>query len=125
MRRIRILGSFRHSVVEIFKKLDSADGITDDVMASLEWAFLPLFRFSGRQALALQRALSTTPKFFVEVLCAVYRPSKESGSRNRRPPTRKGGELSRRKPMSFYGIGDVCPGRLMLGWSMPLRCRRG
>jgi hypothetical protein len=73
------LGSFRHSVVEIFKKLDDADIIPDDVMASLEWAFLPLFRFSGRQALALQRALSTTPKFFVEVMRAVYRPSKESG----------------------------------------------
>jgi transcriptional regulator with XRE-family HTH domain len=73
------LSSFRHSVVEIFKKLDSADGTPDDVMASLEWAFLPSFRFSGRQALALQRALSTTPKFFVEVLRAVYRPSKESG----------------------------------------------
>jgi len=73
------LGSFRHSVVEIFKKLDSAGDIPDDVMASLEWAFLPLFRFSGRQALALQRVLSTTPKSFVDVLRAVYRPSKESG----------------------------------------------
>jgi hypothetical protein len=73
------LGLFRHSVVEIFKKLDSAVDIPDDVMASLEWAFLPLFRFSGRQALALERALSTTPKFFVEVLRALYRPAKESG----------------------------------------------
>jgi hypothetical protein len=73
------LGSFRHSVVDIFKKLDATGDIPDDLMASLEWAFLPLFRFSGRPALALQRALSTRPKFFVEVLCAVYHPSKESG----------------------------------------------
>jgi len=75
----RDLGSFRHSVVEIFKTLDAANDTPDDIMASLEWAFLPLFRFSGRPALALQRVLSTTPKFFVDVVRAVYRPSKESG----------------------------------------------
>lgn len=74
----RGLGMLRHTVVEIFKKLDAAGDIPDNEMARLEWAFLPLFRFSGRPALALQRALSTTPRFFVEVLSAVYRPSKES-----------------------------------------------
>ena len=70
---------FRHSVVEIFKKLDPTGDVPDDVMAGLEWGFLPLFRYSGRRPLALQRALSNSPKFFVDVLSAVYRPSKESG----------------------------------------------
>ncbi len=69
----------RHSVVEIFKNLDDAGDIPDDVMARLEWGFLPLFRHSGRRPLALQRALSSSPEFFVEALSAVYRPSKESG----------------------------------------------
>ena len=70
---------FRHSVVAIFKKLDGAGCIPDDVMTGLEWGFLPLFRHSGRRPLALQRALSSTPKFFVDVLSAVYRPAKECG----------------------------------------------
>ena len=80
--------------VDIFQKAGQRGRIPDDVMASLEWGFLPLFRFSGRQALALQRALSTTPKSFVEVLRALYRPSKESGIEGRHPPIRKGRRLS-------------------------------
>ena len=82
----RDLGSFRHSVVRLFKKLDAAGDVPDTQMATLEWAFLPLFRFSERPALALQRVLSSTPKFFVDVVRAVYRPSKESGVEEPPPP---------------------------------------
>jgi hypothetical protein len=70
---------FRHYVVEIFKRLDANGEVPDEGMAALEWAFLPLFRHSGRAALALERVLSTTPKFFVDVLRSIYRPAKESG----------------------------------------------
>jgi hypothetical protein len=70
---------FRYYVVEIFKRLDKAGNIPDLEMAKLEWAFLPIFRFSERQVIALCKALSTTPEFFVQVLSALYRPGTESG----------------------------------------------
>jgi hypothetical protein len=70
---------FRHNVVEMFKTLDKTQDVPDEQMAALEWAYLPLFQFSDRPPRMLQKALSTEPAFFIEVLRKVYRPSKESG----------------------------------------------
>ena len=61
------------------KYLDGSGSVPEAEMAALEWAYLPLFRFSDRHPRALQNALSSSPRFFVEVLCALYRPTKESG----------------------------------------------
>lgn len=61
------------------KYLDGSGSVPEAEMAGLEWAYLPLFRFSDRHPRALQNALSSSPRFFVEVLCALYRPTKESG----------------------------------------------
>jgi transcriptional regulator with XRE-family HTH domain len=76
----------QYYVVEIFKYLDKSGVISDAEMARLEWSYLPLFQFSNRPPRALQNALSTSPQFFVEVLCALYRPTKESGLEEP-PPT--------------------------------------
>lgn len=70
---------FRHHVVEIFKMLDKTGAISDGQLAALEWSYLPLFEFSDRPPRMLQKALATEPRFFVEVLSKVYRPSTESG----------------------------------------------
>ena len=70
---------FQYYLVEIFKYLDRTGLVSEAEMAALEWAYLPLFRFSDRPPSALQNALSSSPRFFVEVLCALYRPTKESG----------------------------------------------
>ena len=71
-------GMFHHYVVEMFKELDQA-GVPDEQIAVLEWAYLPLFRFSDRPPRTLHKALATEPGFFIEVLRQVYRPSPESG----------------------------------------------
>ena len=73
------VGMFRHYIIEIFRKLDDIGGIPEDQMAHLEWVFLPLFRFTDRPPLTLHKALATSPKFFVDVLCTLYRPTEESG----------------------------------------------
>jgi hypothetical protein len=70
---------FRHHVVEIFKILDKTEEVSDAQIATLEWAYLPLFQFSDRPPRKLEKALATEPGFFVEVLTKVYKPSKESG----------------------------------------------
>src|SRR5262249_12182890 len=41
--------------------------------------FLPLFRFTDRPPRTLHKVLATTPTFFVDVLCTIYPPTKESG----------------------------------------------
>jgi transcriptional regulator with XRE-family HTH domain len=69
---------FQHDVVEIFKSLDKRE-VSDEQLAALEWAYLPVFEYSDRPPPALQKALATQPRFFVEVIRKVYRPSKESG----------------------------------------------
>lgn len=69
----------QYYVVEIFKYLDGSGLVSEAEMARLEWAYLPVFRFSDRHPRALQNALSSSPRFFVEVLCALYRPARESG----------------------------------------------
>jgi hypothetical protein len=70
---------FRHYIVEIFKYLDQSGEVSDVQLAGLEWSYLPLFEFSDRPPRMLQKALATEPRFFIEVLTKVYRPSKESG----------------------------------------------
>jgi hypothetical protein len=69
---------FQHYVVEIFKSLDKRE-VSDEQLAALEWAYLPVFEYTDRPPRALQKALATQPRFFVEVIRKVYRPSKESG----------------------------------------------
>jgi hypothetical protein len=70
---------FRHYIVEIFKTLDKSGEISDAQLAVLEWSYLPLFEFADRPPRMLQKALATDPRFFVEVLSKVYRPSEEGG----------------------------------------------
>ncbi len=69
---------FQHHVVEIFRSLDKR-AVSDEQLAALEWAYLPVFEYSDRPPRALQKALATQPRFFVEVIRKVYRPSTESG----------------------------------------------
>lgn len=69
---------FQYYVVEIFKSLDKR-AVSDEQLAALEWAYLPVFEYSDRPPRALQKAMATQPHFFVEVIRKVYRPSTESG----------------------------------------------
>jgi transcriptional regulator with XRE-family HTH domain len=77
---------FRHYVTEILKRLDQDGDKYESEIATAEWAFLPMFRFSGRPTRVLHKQLSTYPAFFVEVLSALYKPSKDSGIEEP-PPT--------------------------------------
>lgn len=70
---------FRHDIVEIFKYLDSVDGVPPERMARLEWKYLPFFRFSDREPTQLHNALASDPQFFVQAIRAIFRPAKESG----------------------------------------------
>jgi transcriptional regulator with XRE-family HTH domain len=67
------------STTEILSSLPSKADVSEEIIARLEWTFLPLLHH-GRLAgsLALHRKLSSDPAFFAEVIGLVYRPqSKE------------------------------------------------
>jgi hypothetical protein len=71
---------FVYSVEEILLWLDKSPDVTEDQIAALEWALLPLLQHSHRRPPGvLHRKMSTSPSFFVEVISAVYRPDPESG----------------------------------------------
>jgi hypothetical protein len=70
---------FQHYVSEIFQILDQRDDVSRSDLVSLEWAYLPVLEHSPRPARVLLQALAEDPKLFIEVLCAVFKPSEESG----------------------------------------------
>ena len=70
---------FKHYVAEVLKKLDTATDVPAATMLQLEWAYLPILEYSERPAKVLLVALSEQPAFFMQVVCAVFKPTKESG----------------------------------------------
>jgi len=72
-------GMFRYYLTNILQALDASGDVTQETMAHLEWAYLPLLEFSDRSPDTLFNALTCNPSFFVEVLRSLYRPTKESG----------------------------------------------
>ena len=68
-----------HYVAKLINLLEANPEIGQDVIAELEWAYFPILRHSERPPRTLQRALASDPAFFLQLLRAVYLPSKESG----------------------------------------------
>ena len=77
--RVNGRNMLQYHVVEVLKVLDERSDVGEDTLISLEWACFPLLEYSDRPAKAIQKALSDQPKLFVEVLCAVFRASEDSG----------------------------------------------
>jgi len=74
------MGSFDHSVAELLDALSQAGHIDDNRLASLEWAWLPLFRFGGRASQVLHRQLQRNPSFFVDLVSLRCRAKGEEPS---------------------------------------------
>lgn len=59
-------------LTEIFLRLERSD-IPRDLLARLEWAYLPIFRFQQSPA-TLSNYLAEEPAFFVDIISRAYRP---------------------------------------------------
>jgi hypothetical protein len=70
---------FQHYVTEILKRLDKAADVPTGKMLELEWTYLPLLEHSERPAKVIMNELASNPGLFVQLICAVYSPSDESG----------------------------------------------
>ncbi len=83
---------FQHYVTETLTELDGRDDVDRDALAMLEWNYLQLLEHSRRPARVLLSVLSEQPRFFVDLLSALFRPSAESGIEEPEPsdPERAG-----------------------------------
>jgi transcriptional regulator with XRE-family HTH domain len=70
---------FRYHVAEILKVLDKRGDVTDDTLFQLEWSYLRVLEYSGREPIVLKRSLAERPEVFIDLVKIVYKPSEESG----------------------------------------------
>jgi transcriptional regulator with XRE-family HTH domain len=68
-----------HFAGVILNYLETAPGVTDQDIVSLEWIYYQALHHSPRPARTLQRALARDPDFFVHLLSMVYHPAEDSG----------------------------------------------
>ncbi len=66
-------GSFDYSVEALLDWLAESGGLPDGRLASLEWMWMPVFRFGRRAPTVLHRELARNPGFFVELVTLIYR----------------------------------------------------
>ena len=65
-------------IQELFGELQQSDAVDETRLGSLEWAFLEILdQHSSRQPQTLHRMIAREPSFFVDLLCAIYRPHHE------------------------------------------------
>jgi hypothetical protein len=101
---------FQYYVVQILKHLDVVGGITEQTMLELEFMYLALLKFSERPVKAIMRALSHDPQLFIQLLCAMFKPTAESGVVEEAPA-----DLERAKRLASHAFDilqdwDVVPG---------------
>jgi transcriptional regulator with XRE-family HTH domain len=70
-------GMFSWAVARLLDFLDKAEATETSVVASLEFAYLPLLSAADRPAKVLQRELASNPSFFLEVLRLAFRRDDE------------------------------------------------
>ena len=63
---------FTYYVGRVFKRLDDDEAVSEEELAGLEWAYFNALQHSERPARTLHKALSTQPKFFVQLISAVW-----------------------------------------------------
>lgn len=76
-----------YHIQELIDDIQKTPGVDEGRLAGIEWAFLDLLdRFSRHRPEALHKALATQPKFFVELLCLLYRRRGEK-EEEQKPPS--------------------------------------
>jgi hypothetical protein len=73
-------GMFTYYLEQILDALEKSGAATISEIASVEWAFFPLFEYGQRRQLRLHRVMAQDPKFYVSLICAVFRAEDEEPS---------------------------------------------
>jgi hypothetical protein len=67
-----------YSVLRVLEALQGREDISIEELASIEYQYLPLLEHQG-EPVALNELIKASPKFFVEVVCDVFRRASEKG----------------------------------------------
>ena len=104
------LSMFQHHVAEILQRLDKAEDVLTDTMLSLEWAYLPLLEYSRRPAKVILSALAEKPELFVQIICAVFKPSADSGLVEDPPEDKERAKSIATQAYNLLRLWNVLPG---------------
>jgi hypothetical protein len=101
---------FGYSVEQAFERLDKDGSVSEEDMGLLEWQFVQVLDAERRPPTILPARMAKDPKFFVEVIKAIYRPDEGSGVPE---PTPEEMEAASRIAQQAYRVLDamtVLPG---------------
>lgn len=110
--RVSLSQHVAFAVSETLGALASKSDVTEEVIARLEWTFLPLLHH-GRLAgsLVLHRRLAREPAFFAEVIALVFRPShREDESAQQLPEPSEDQKARARLGYDLLSSWKVVPG---------------
>ncbi len=65
--------TFHHDVAVLLDSLEGSNEIEKERIATLEWGYLPLFKFGRRRPKTLHSELARNPDFFAEAIFCIYR----------------------------------------------------
>lgn len=101
---------FQYYVGEIFQELDERHDVDEKTMFDLEWGYLPVLEHSRRPAKVLLKALSEHPELFIEMLCAVFKASEESGIEEGEPKDPEKARTVAKQAYQLLELWDLLPG---------------
>lgn len=101
---------FQYCVVQILTKVEQDPGVPRDTLLSLEWAYLPLLEYSNRPAKVIMEELARNPRLFIDLICAVYKPSEDSGIVEDQPADKSLAEKMATQAYRLLRLWSVIPG---------------
>lgn len=104
-------GMFQHYVAETLTELDSRGDVDRSALATLEWNYLRILEHSRRPAKVLLSVLSEEPKFFIEMLSAVFKATAESGIEEPEPSDPEMASAVARQAFRLFELWNHIPGR--------------
>jgi transcriptional regulator with XRE-family HTH domain len=106
---------FQYYVGNIFKRLDEASDVTMETLATLEWTYLPLLEHSERKPKVILQSLARMPQLFVELICALYKPTEESGVVEEPPENVEHAQDIATQAYNVLRLWDIVPGTMPNG----------
>ena len=70
---------FQYYLEQTLSHLDLATDVVESDMLAIELAYLPILEHSKRPPKVIPKAMAESPELFVHILCAIFRPSPDSG----------------------------------------------
>lgn len=70
---------FQYYLEQMLSYLDAASDVDESEMLGIEVAYLPILEHSKRPPKIIPKAMARSPELFVQIICAIFKPSPESG----------------------------------------------